>query len=115
VTIRLTQEADADVVGILRYTRDEFGLQQAAKYRDIILHAFAMIEDDPRRAGSRVLEQFGPQLRQFHLRSAAGRKSGAAHFVVYHVGEAGLGGVTITVVRILHERMDPERHIGEVS
>jgi toxin ParE1/3/4 len=112
VTIRFTRDADADLAKILRYTLDEFGLSQAAAYKTIVGRALDMIESDPMRAGSRVLEQFGPQVRQFHLGSAAGRKGRAAHIVIYHVGEQGVRGLTVTVLRILHERMDPDLHLG---
>lgn len=114
MTIRFTRDADADIVDILRYTRDEFGLSQAAAYKDIMQRAFDMIESDPMRAGSRLLEQFGPQVRQIHLGSAAGRRNRAAHFVIYHVGEKTQRGLMVTVIRILHERMDPDLHLGEL-
>ncbi|MCD2171933.1 type II toxin-antitoxin system RelE/ParE family toxin [Rhizobium sp. C4] len=114
MTIRLTRDADADIADILRYTRDEFGLPQTARYRDFIRRAFGMIDDDPMRPGSRVLEQFGPHVRMFHLGSAAGRRSGAAHIVVYHIGEQSGQGWRITVLRILHERMEPDRHLSDL-
>lgn len=114
MTIRFTRDADADIIEILRYTRDEFGLSQAATYKEIMQKAFDMIESDPMRVGSRLIEQFGPQVRQLHLGSAAGRRSRAAHIVIYHVGEKTQRGLIITVIRILHERMDPDLHLGEM-
>ena len=102
MTVRLTREADADLVDIFRHTRDEFGVAQAARYREIIRHAFDMIDADPMRAGTRALDQFGPQVRQFHLGSAAVRKSGAAHIVIYHVGEKSVRGYV-------------RRHLGPLS
>lgn len=113
MTIRFTRDADADIIDILRYTREEFGLSQAAAYRDIIQRAFDMIEGDPMRAGSRALPEFGLQVRQLHLGSAVGRRNRAAHFVIYHVGDKGRSGWTVTVIRILHERMDPDLHLGD--
>lgn len=49
MTIRFTRDADADIIEILRYTRDEFGLSQAATYKQIMQRAFDMIESDPMR------------------------------------------------------------------
>lgn len=49
MTIRFTRDADAGIVDILRYTRDEFGLSQAATYKGIMGRAFDMIESDPLR------------------------------------------------------------------
>lgn len=115
MTIRFTRDADADIVDILRYTRDEFGLSQAATYKGIMGRAFDMIESDPMRVGSRALEQFGPRVRQLHLGSAAGRKSRAALIVIYHVGERHGTACTITMLRILHERMDPDLHLGSAQ
>ena len=112
MTIRFTRDADTDIIEILRFTRDEFGPSKAATYKQIMQRAFDMIESDPMRVGSRLLEQFGPQVRQLHLGSATGRRSRAAHIVIYHVGEKTQRGLTITVIRILHERMDPDLHLG---
>jgi toxin ParE1/3/4 len=50
-------------------------------------------------------------LRSFPITRAAGRAGAASHVLYYeretmHEGKSG-----IVVIRILHDRMDPERHI----
>jgi len=70
------------------------------------------IADDPQGAGTRDCRELLPHLRSLHLRHAGVRGRNIkvrrpAHVVFYRVIRPGL----IEIVRILHERMKPERWI----
>jgi toxin ParE1/3/4 len=57
-----------------------------------------------------------PGIRSFHIRHARGDDPEAkvgkpVHILYYRVIEPGL----IEIVRVLHERMEPSRHVGAIS
>ena len=57
-----------------------------------------------------------PGIRSFHLRHVRGdapqaKVSRPVHILYYRAAAPGL----IEIVRVLHERMEPSRHVGPVS
>ena len=91
----LTQEADDDLVGITFYTLDNFGLVQADRYI----------------AG---LEAFLLELPacQYRLKPVQSRTSGYWRAVYQsHVVFARKVRDTLLVVRILHDRMNPNHYL----
>jgi toxin ParE1/3/4 len=93
-TCQLTPLARADLENIWNYTADTWSPEQADKYISEFVTAFAAIAAGERK-GRLIPERAG------YLKYAVG-----SHLVFYREGEA-----TIDVVRVLHQRMDVERHL----
>jgi toxin ParE1/3/4 len=94
-SVRLTALARADLDGIWDYTAERWGVAQAERY---IRGIDAVCRD---LAAGRIAGRSAAAIRPGLLRCAAG-----SHVVFYRAGEGG-----IDVIRILHRRMDVERHM----
>ena len=111
---RLSDAADRDVDGILWETVRRFGPGQRQRYAGLINAAMGLVAEAPERPGSRPREEFGPGVRSFHIERAAQRRGAAAHVLFYRIEQQYAdGSADILVLRVLHERMDPTRHIGD--
>jgi toxin ParE1/3/4 len=111
VSHRLTAAARADIKDILRRTGQRFGPAQRGRYSRLIATAATIVGNDPLRPGSRERSEFGHGLRSFHIGLAAGRSGAAAHVLYYRVQQRDGRSAGILIIRVLHERMDPMRHI----
>ncbi len=108
---RYTRTAGADIAGILRYTTTRFGRRQRLRYAELIDRAAEMIAEDPMQPGSRQRGEVAPGVRSFHV-ELAGRSRGAAAHVLYYIEQQqDDGNADVLILRVLHERMDPIRHI----
>ena len=92
--VRLTPKAVADLDGIADYTRREHGNRQCAAYLDDLQDRFARLRELP------VLERACDHVR----RGLCSQKQG--RHVIFYLHD----GPGVLIVRVLHERMDPERH-----
>ncbi len=81
--LRLTNEADADILAILRQTRRVFGHGQVSIYAQIIDLGMSMIADDPSRPACIDRGDIRKGLKSFHLEFAAKRRRGAAHMLYF--------------------------------
>ena len=93
---RLSPQARWDLEEIWLYTQTEWGLKQANRYTDEITAAFAALAEQPQIAG-----------RCDHIRQGYRRFKVGRHTIYFRLAEYG-----IAVVRILHDRMLPTRHLG---
>lgn len=85
-------QALEDLRAIGRYTRKEWGLDQARRYRQELEAAMQRLSRDP--GLGRPREDIAPGLRSFRT---------AAHITFYLAGHDG-----IVIVRLLHPSMDVE-------
>lgn len=92
---RLTPAAQRDLSAIWDFTAERWDADQAERYIGEIRSAIERVASDPRRGRSRDEVRRG-------YRSYA---------VVSHVAFFRIGAEAIDVVRILHQRMDPARHV----
>lgn len=92
---RLTERAADDLNAIHEYTAINFGLEQARGYLTGLHNRFEELAKRP--ALGRSAERFAPGLRRYPCRS---------HAVFYVPEDEG-----VLIVRILHESMEPPRHI----
>ncbi|MFT3899789.1 MAG: type II toxin-antitoxin system RelE/ParE family toxin [Gordonia sp. (in: high G+C Gram-positive bacteria)] len=92
---RLTPAAQDDLSSIWDYTRDHWDVHQAEVYVSEIRAAVERIAEDPERG--RTCDT----VRQGYRRYAVG-----SHLIYYVARVVG-----IDVIRILHQRMDPTRHL----
>ncbi len=94
--LRLSPRAQRDVVHILRYTAEHWGMQQLARYREKLETAFAAIQTNP-DAGYRREDL--PFTHRLYLVGS--------HVIVYREEASG----ELSVVRILHQRMMLSSHL----
>lgn len=98
-SFRLTLRAESDLLDIADYTRTTWGDVQCARYLDQLEECCQRLADHPNLG--RACDNIRPGLR---------RREQGKH-VVYYLRN----GDDILVVRILHERMLPERHLDEAD
>jgi toxin ParE1/3/4 len=101
--IRLGAAAEVDFANILKWTTENFGARQSRVYRDTLLRAIGELADGPDVARSRARDEIVSGLRTLHV--ARGDRRGS-HFLMYRAAP----NRTIEIVRILHDRMDLQRH-----
>jgi toxin ParE1/3/4 len=80
-----------------------FGADQAAKYGDLPAVALARLVRGPAIAGARHRNEIGLGLRSLHV----GRRG--RHIILFREGSEPER--VIDVLRILHDAMDPARHV----
>ncbi len=111
MALRLSALADADIVAILRHSRQTFGPHQATRYAALIERCLMMIDENPMRPSSQDCSDIRSGLRACHVALAAGRGGAAVHKVYYVVRE--IDGRPVTFVgRVLHERMEPRSRLA---
>ena len=108
---RFAPRADRDLVAILRDSTRMFGPLQRDRYAELIDRAVLLIAQDPQRVGSSACDDLRAGLRSFPIARAAGRDGAASHVLYYEMGTMHDGGPGIVVMRILHNHMDPGRHV----
>jgi toxin ParE1/3/4 len=92
---RLTPAAERDLEAIWRYTRQQWGVEQANRYIDVLTEGFAVLASAPKSA---------PAID--HIRANYRTRVIERHIVYFKIAPYG-----IAVVRVLHERMDAPRHL----
>jgi toxin ParE1/3/4 len=89
--------ADADFEAIARYTRDEWGHAQAARYGALLIAGMQRCAEKP-KAGKRP-----------HPGSAIFFRRCEHHYLCYRIGPDG----SAYILAILHERMNLQARIAE--
>jgi len=92
---RLTPAAQRDLSSIWDFTRERWDTRQAETYLTEIRVAIERVAVDPERG--RACDE----IREGYRRYAIG-----SHLIFFVVSDAG-----VDVIRILHQRMDPTRHL----
>jgi toxin ParE1/3/4 len=92
---RLTPAAERDLEKIWTHTSQQWGIEQANRYIDILTMAFDEIAQSPNIA-----------IACNHIRPGYRRLGIERHVIYIRVTVYG-----IAVVRILHDRMDAPRHL----
>ncbi|MGO4842826.1 type II toxin-antitoxin system RelE/ParE family toxin, partial [Rhizobiaceae sp. 2RAB30] len=65
--VRLSAAAERDVVGIVLWTAERFGVEQARRYRATILAALRELDDGPDARGTRDRAELGLNVRSLHV------------------------------------------------
>jgi toxin ParE1/3/4 len=92
---RLSPAAERDLEGIWKYTRAEWGVEQAERYTDLLTAAFQVLAESPNSAPACD-----------HIRQGYRRRNVERHMIYFRAMDYG-----IAVIRVLHERMDAPRHL----
>lgn len=109
---RLARPAQVDVTNILAASVARWGVEARHRYASILATAMRAIAAEPDGPLTRVRADLFPGLRSFHVRYAAAGDPKAkvrqpVHVIYYRVAGPGV----IEILRVLHERMDPSRHV----
>ena len=91
---RLTSSAESDLAEIADFTIENFGIEQARRYRDALEACFHTIADNPKLG--READEIAPMLRRHQHKS----------HVVFYLPENN----DVLIVRVLHENRDFEQH-----
>lgn len=94
-SFRLTRDAERDVLDIYLYTLRHFGRTQAETYASDLFARFSAIAAQP---------SLGRDFGDVH--PGARRANQGSHAIYYRSDTEG-----ILVLRILHQKMDPARHL----
>lgn len=94
-------QASRDIIEVLAYTKERWGIIQAREYRNLVKEAIETIAKDPGRGRAR--DDVRPGIRAFHI---AQRGRPARHILFYRLGSS-----TVEIVRFLHDAMDFGRHL----
>jgi toxin ParE1/3/4 len=102
--VRLGAAAELDFANILKWTTENFGARQSRLYRDTLVRAIGELANGPNVAGSKARDEIMRGLRTLHV-ARHGRRG--HHFLLYRAAP----GRIIEIGRILHDRMDLQRHL----
>ena len=92
----LSPAARADIEAIWRYTAERWGTEQAERYLRLVQTACEAL------AEGRRIGRSAEDVRPGYHRAEVG-----SHILFFRRGEAG----GIDIIRILHQRMDIDRHL----
>lgn len=111
---RLARPAQIDLANILAASADRWSPEAAQRYAAVLAAAMRQVADDPESPLTTKRTDLRSGIHSFHVRYAR-RSPGTAkvrrpvHVLYYRVAREGV----IEIVRVLHERMDPNRHLDE--
>ena len=111
---RLARPAQVDLVNILATSAERWGAEGRQRYAAVLAAAMRQVADQPEGPLTKKRPELRSGIRSFHVRFT--RRSGEdamvrrpAHVLYYRVAQEGV----IEFVRVLHERMEPSRHLDE--
>ena len=112
---RLSSPARAYIAQILAVSAERWGLESRRRYAALLAAAMRKVAAQPTGTSTRDRAELSRGVRSFHLRHA--RLDGEApvrqpvHVLFYRVVRPEL----VEIVRVLHERMEPSRHLSAGS
>ena len=111
---RLARPAQIDLANILATSAERWGTEGRRRYAAVLADAMRQVAAEPTGPLTKKRPDLRSGIRSFHVRHA--RRSEAArvrrpvHVLYYRVTQKGV----IEIVRVLHERMEPSRHLDEL-
>ena len=111
-SFRFSQLAEGDLAMILAASGERWGPEGRRRYASCIAVAIRKVATHPLGPATRDRSELSPGIRSFHLRHAHtgspdSRVKQPVHVLYYRVVAADL----VEIVRVLHERMEPGRHL----
>lgn len=107
-TVRITESADSDIRGAIRWSADRFGPGQARVYAETLSLAIRELRAGPNLIGVKERNEIAKGLLSIHV-ARHGRRG--RHFVMFRVVDESAR--VLEVLRLLHDAMDFPRHIPE--
>ena len=110
---RLSEPAKADIAGILRRSEELHGKEARIRYRACLTAAMRRVAVDPKGHSTVDRAELVAGIRSFHIRHSRDGSLEApvvnpVHVIFYRVMQSGV----VEIVRVLHDHMEPSRHIG---
>lgn len=109
--LRIADAAQNDIVGILRWSHQQFGPTARQRYETLIKTALRELVAEPMALGSHDRPEIGPGVRSRHLRLSRRKTAGnqaavgrPRHFILYRID-----GDLVVIGRVLHDSMDLSR------
>ena len=96
---QISKQAEIDLENIWLYTFEEWSIEQADYYFDLIMNEIEYISENP-KSGKDYNE-----IRKGYFRSRV-----KSHFIFYRIN---FKEENIEIIRILHQQMDVESHIND--
>ena len=112
---RLARPAQIDLANILATSAERWGAEGRQRYAAVLASAMRQVAAEPVGPLTRKRPDLRSGIRSFHVRYARHAAEGATvrrpvHVLYYRVAEEGV----IEIIRVLHERMEPSRHLDEL-
>jgi toxin ParE1/3/4 len=109
---RLSGPAKADIAAILRRSEELHGKDARIRYRACLSAAIRRVATEPDAPSTMDRAELVQSVRSFHIRHSRDESreppvANPVHVIFYRVATAGI----IEIVRVLHERMEPRRHL----
>ena len=96
---KISKQAEIDLENIWLYTFEEWSIEQADYYFDLIMDEIEYISKNPKSGKSYN------EIRKEYFRSRV-----KSHFIFYRIN---FKEECIEIIRILHQQMDVESHIND--
>jgi toxin ParE1/3/4 len=111
---RLARPAQLDLSSILSMSAERWGAEGRRRYAAVLAAAMRQVADDPESPLTKKRSDLRSGIRSFHVRYArrpvdTAKVRRPVHVLYYRVAPEGV----IEIVRVLHEKMDPNRHLDE--
>jgi toxin ParE1/3/4 len=107
--LRISRTAKADLASILATSLENWGESGRDRYAALLATAMQRTAAAPLGPMTKARRDLRPDMRSFHIRHVRhGHGVGAPVHVLYYRASAD----SIEILRILHERMEPQRHLG---
>lgn len=109
--MRLSGPAQDDLRTLLAASLERWGEEGRSRYARLVARALRKVADDPHGPRTKDRPELSPGMRSLHLRHARARSGVRApvHVIYYRRAADDI----VEVVRVLHERMDPESHLDD--
>ena len=111
---RLARPAQLDLGSILAASAERWGTDGQQRYAAVLADAMRQVADEPQGPLTKTRTELRSGVRSFHVRHARRSADSAkvrrpVHVLYDRVAQHGV----IEIVRVLHERMDPSRHLDD--
>ena len=112
---RLARPAQIDLANILETSAERWGAEGRQRYAAVLAAAMRQVAAEPEGPLTRRRPDLRSGIRSFHVRYARRSSEGATvrkpvHVLYYRVAKEGV----IEIIRVLHERMEPSRHLDDL-
>jgi toxin ParE1/3/4 len=108
---RLSALARADLAQILATSAERWGIEGGRRYSALLSAAMRKVAADPTGRLTRERPELAPGIRSFHIRHVgreASEVKNPVHVLYYRIVRPDV----VEIVGVLHERMEPSRHLG---
>lgn len=108
---RLTRAAQADIVSILAWSHERFGAEARKRYESLIATAIRDAAERGDEVGHTCRPELGDGVFTWHLAQSRTRSPGGTVQRPRHFLICRRDGELLVVGRVLHDAMEPRRHV----